>query len=384
MKNFNWQIKTKMYFGKGEIEKLNSLTNKHQRILLVYGKNSIKKYGIYDEVIKQLKGKEVFELAGIDPNPRLESVEEGVRICRENKVDAIVAVGGGSVIDCSKMIGAGFYYEGDDLWQTVINPKIITNSLPLYVVLTLAATGSETNNSAVITNFKTNEKLGSHHEALYPTAAIMDPSYLMTLPKEQVAAGTVDTMSHVFESYFKKEDDCYLVDAFAEEILKCMIKYAPEVLKNPQDYSAQANFMLASSMALNGITELGKSGRWSCHAMGHALSAYYDITHGVSLAIVTPRWMEHILSDKTVDRFYKYGCNVWGLSGDKESVAKEAIKLTYDFFVSLDVPMTLTELGIDSENFINMAERAVRIGGLANAYVSLSVDDVVTIYQNSL
>ncbi len=383
MNNFNWSLKTDIYFGKAEIIKLKDILKEHKNILLVYGSGSIKRNGIYQEVQELLSGFNLYEVNNINPNPLVEDVERGVEVARENDCDCVLAIGGGSVIDCGKAIACGIYYQGSP-WDFIKDSRLITKTLPIYCVLTLAATGSEMNDGAVITNPLTNEKVGLHHQLIIPKAAILDPSYLSSLPAYQTAAGAIDTISHALENYFKKGDDCLLIDSMIEGIVKTVIECAPIVVNNPNNYSAQANLMLASGMALNGLTGLGKSGKWSCHAMGHVLSAFYNVTHGVSLAIVTPRWMEYVLNDQTVEKFNKYGTNVWGLSGEPYQVAEKAISLTKEFFESLNIPMTLKELEITKKDFKAMAEIAVRNGSLDNSIVSLNVEDVVNIFEMCL
>lgn len=383
MDNFIFNAYTKIYFGKGMIENLPEAIHKHgKNVLLVYGGGSIKKNGIYDKAKALLADCNIIELAGVDPNPKIETVREGVELCRKHNVEVILAIGGGSVIDCSKVIGAGYYYDGD-AWDIVADASKITEVLPIVTVLTLAATGSEMNKNAVISNMAINEKLGTASTNMIPQASILDPEYLYTLPARQTAAGTADIMSHVFENYFKKETDTFIQNRLAESLLETCIKYCPIALEEPTNYEARANLMWASTLALNGLVGAGKPGSWTCHPIEHELSAFYDITHGVGLAIVTPRWMRYILSEHTVDKFVQYGKNVWHLQeeADKMAYANKAIDATENFFRSCGLPMTLTELGIDETHFEVMAEKAVRIGGLQNAYVPLNKEDVVNILK---
>lgn len=297
MLNYIHDIPTKLYFGEGQIRHLDEILRPFgTNVLLTYGGGSIKKIGLYDKVTDILNkgGYAVTELSGIEPNPRIESVEEGVRLCKENNIDVILAVGGGSTIDCSKAIATGVYYEGDDLWQMVASRHGVLKALPLVDILTLSATGSEYDGGGVITNLKTNEKLGNMYT--YPSASICDPTYTYSVSKYQTAAGTADIMSHIFEGYFSRTEDSGLSDSIAEGVLKTAIKYLPVALEQPDNYTARANLMAVSSVACSGIPEYGKQGTgWPCHAMEHELSAYYDITHGVGLAILTPRWMRLIL-----------------------------------------------------------------------------------------
>jgi alcohol dehydrogenase YqhD (iron-dependent ADH family) len=381
MDNFRFNAYTEMLFGKGQIAQLpNVLKNSGKNVLLVYGGGSIKKNGIYDDAIELLKDFNITELSGVDPNPRIESVRKGVELCKENEVDVILAIGGGSTIDCSKAIGAAYYYEGD-AWDIVRDASKITKVLPIVAVLTLAGTGSEMNKNAVISNIETNEKLGTASVNMIPKAAILDPEYTYTLPTIQTAAGTADIMSHVFENYFKKDKEAFVQDKFSEGLLQTCIKYCPIALKAPKNYEARANLMWASSMALNGLCGSGKAGAWTCHPIEHELSAFYDITHGVGLAILTPRWMRYILSEDTVDKFVEYAINVWHFekSEDKFELANKAIDATEQFFKACGIPMTLSEIGIDASKFDIMAEKAVKIGGLAHAYVALDEKDVKNI-----
>ncbi len=279
MDNFVFHAYTQMNFGKGQIEKLPELLKAYGRnVLLTYGGGSIKKNGIYDKIYEILKDFNIVELGGIEPNPKIESVELGVKLCKENNIEVILAVGGGSTIDCSKVIGAAYYYNGP-AWDIVKNPGLIEKVMPIVTVLTIAATGSEMNKNAVISNMATNEKIGTASMKMIPQASILDPEYLYSLPAIQTSAGVADIMSHVFESYFKKCEDAFIQDKFSEGILEACIKYCPIALKEPTNYEARANIMWASSMALNGLCGAGKAGSWSCHPIEHELSAFYDITH---------------------------------------------------------------------------------------------------------
>lgn len=386
MDNFIFNAYTKIYFGKGMISNLPEAIHKHgKKVLLVYGGGSIKRSGLYDEVKALLSDCEIIEVSGVDPNPRIETVREGAKLCKEHHIDVILAVGGGSVIDCSKAIGAAYHYEGD-AWDIVTNPEKITEVLPIVTVLTLAATGSEMNKNAVISNPELNEKLGTSSMKMIPQASILDPEYLYTLPAIQTAAGTADIMSHIFENYFKKDEDTFVQNQIAEGLLETCIKYCPIALEEPDNYEARANLMWASTLALNGLVGAGKPGAWTCHPIEHELSAFYDITHGVGLAILTPRWMRYILSDQTVDKFVTYAKNVWHFEemADKFELAHKAIDATEDFFKSCGIPMTLSEVGIDETHLEVMAEKAVRIGGLAYAYVELNQEDVLNILKMCL
>ena len=386
MNNFVFHAPTKMYFGKGQIENLPEILKEYgENVLITYGGGSIKKNGIYDKVCELLKDFNISELSGIEPNPRIGTVRKGIEICRENNIDVILAVGGGSTIDCSKAIGAGVFYEGD-AWDLVKEPQKIGKVLPIVTVLTIAATGSEMNKTAVISNPETNEKLATKAKKMAPRASILDPEYTYTLPAIQTAAGTADIMSHVIENYFKRES-AYLQDQISEGILKTCIKYCKTALQNPTDYEARSNLMWASSLALNGLCGRGKDDEvWSCHPIEHELSAFYDITHGVGLAILTPRWMRYILSEKTVDKFVDYAVNVWEIenSGDKFEVAKKGIDATEKFFAECGIPMNLGKLGIDDSLLEKMSHLVVTHRDLSKAYVPLNEEDVLNILKMCL
>ncbi|MDD6638480.1 MAG: iron-containing alcohol dehydrogenase [Lachnospiraceae bacterium] len=383
MNNFNFCVPTDIRFGRDQIECLPEELKKYgKRVLLVYGGGSIKRTGLYEKIQTLLKEFEIYELSGIEPNPKLSSVRKGVALCKEHKIDVVLAVGGGSCIDASKHIACGAFYEGDP-WDLVLDRSKVTGALPIAVVLTICATGSEMNSGAVISNEETNEKLEINTPLLYPALSICDPTYLYTLPAKQTAAGTVDIMSHVFEQYFQPNDGAYLTDRLAEAVLKTCVHYGPIALKEPENYEARSNLMWSSTVGLNHLLTVGKGGAWSVHPMEHELSAFYDITHGVGLAILTPAWMRYVLSDETVARFAMYARNVWDIEEtDPYRAAQLAIDKTEEFFISLGMPSTLREVGIDHSRFAEMAEEAVRTSGIASrSYVHLAKEDIVKIFE---
>lgn len=385
MNNFRFHAYTDIRFGKGQVECLPELIAPHgQKVLMVYGGGSIRRNGLYDKVKELLKDFTVFELGGVEPNPKITSVRDGVAICKKEKIDVVLAVGGGSTIDASKVIAGGAYYDGDP-WDLVVDGSKIGKVLPVVTVLTLAATGSEMNKNAVISNMETNEKLGTSSHDFIPQASVCDPEYLYTLPAGQTAAGTADIMSHIFEQYFQKETRSFISDRFAESLLQTCIKYCPVALKEPENYEARANLMWASTLALNSLLSAGKGGAWTCHAIEHELSAYYDITHGVGLAIVTPRWMRYILNDATVDKFCEYGRNVWNITEeDKYKCANMAIDATERFFKDCGIPMTLGAIGIDESKIDLMAADTIKYNNLQMAYVALNQEDVANILRACL
>lgn len=386
MKNFVYNIPTKIFFGKGQISQLGeNLKQAADKILLVYGGGSIKRNGLYEQVVKQLKEAEIAweELPGVEPNPRIESVRKGIALCKAHGLQAVLAVGGGSTIDCAKVIASGVCYDGDP-WDLVLDSRKITKALPVAAVLTLAATGSEMDGFAVISDLEKNEKWGTGNDVTKPLFSILDPEYTFSVPAKQTAAGTADIMSHTFENYFTKETGAYLQARFCEGILKTCIQYAPIAMQEPENYEARANLMWASSMAINGICSYGENTAWAVHPMEHELSAFYDITHGVGLAILTPYWMEYVLNENTVWRFVEYGKNVWGLTeGSDMEIAKAAIEKTRTFFVSLGLPQHLSEVGIDETHFDVMAQKAAD-GGLKYGFIPLGEEDVKKIYQMAL
>ncbi|WP_101772837.1 iron-containing alcohol dehydrogenase [Peptostreptococcus faecalis] len=388
MHNFKYNVGTKVLFGEGQIKNIGKeILEYTDRVLLVYGGGSIKKNGIYNDTVNELKENNIkyFELSGIDPNPRIESVREGVKICRENNLGGVLAVGGGSSIDCAKVIAAGVKYDVDP-WELVLDRNLIKVSLPVFSVLTLSATGSEMNGNAVISNIVTNEKYGTYGECLIPKASVLDPTYTYTVSKRQTASGTADIISHTLENYFTNISGGYLQARMAESILKTCFHYGPIAYNNPNNYDARSNLMWASSWAINGLISLGVANKWSVHPMEHELSAFYDVYHGEGLAVLTPHWMKHVLNDDTVDRFVEYGINVWNIDSslDKYEIANSAIEKTRNFFKDeLSMPQTLTELGIGTENIDKMAEKAVR-GKSIKGFVELDKDDVKKIYINAI
>lgn len=388
MENFEFCVGTDILFGKGQLEKLPGVMAQYgKKVLLVYGGGSIKRTGLYDRVKNALKEFEIFDLGGVEPNPRVETVRKGVALCREKGVDVLLAVGGGSTIDCAKAISAAVFYEGD-AWEMVLNAAkgAIGKTLPVCTVLTIAATGSEMDGAAVISNMETKEKLTIMHPNLLPKCSVLEPENTFSVPARQTAAGSADIMSHVMEVYFGAEDT-FLTDRICEAVLKTVIHYAPVAIKEPENYTARANLMWASSLAINGLCNAGKAHDWSCHYIEHELSAYYDITHGVGLAIVTPRWMRYVLSDKTVDKFAAFAVNVWGLDShtEKFALARQGIEKLEQFFRSLDIPMTLGEAGIKDEHFEEMAQHAVDFTGIGSiSYVPLTPEDIVKILRECL
>ncbi len=387
MQNFDYMTPTRLIFGKDAIMNLPDVMRPlGRRVLLTYGGGSIKKLGLYDRVKELLSDFEIYELPGIQPNPKYDpSVLDGVRICKEQQIEVILAVGGGSVLDCSKAISAGAKYDGDP-WDLISYKVKAKSALPIVDILTLAATGSEYDCGGVISRTETNDKVGYIDPLLFPVCSILDPTYTFSVSKKQTAAGCADAMNHVMEQYFTA-DTTLLNDGICEAELRSLMTNARKCLDNPEDYTARAEMMLCCTYGCNGILSLGNSySGWPCHAIEHALSAYYDITHGEGLAIITPRWMHHILSEKTIDRFVKYGVNVFGIDADlpKQEIAEKAIEATYKFFESINIPMHLREVGIDESRIDEMAHHIAVNEGLDKAYVPLSEENIREILIASL
>lgn len=387
MQNFDYMTPTRLIFGRDAIAKLPEvMTQFGKKILLTYGGGSIKKIGLYQKVLEMLKGYDIVELPGIQPNPKYDpSVLDGVRLCKEHNVDVILSVGGGSVLDCSKAIAAGAKYDGDP-WDLISYKVKAKAALPIVDILTLAATGSEYDCGGVISRTETNDKIGYIDPLLFPVVSILDPVYTFTVSKKQTAAGIADAMNHTIEQYFVA-DSTLLNDGFCESMLRSLMTNGRKCLENPEDYTARAEMMLACTYGCNGILALGNSySGWPCHGIEHALSAYYDITHGEGLAIITPRWMRHILSERTMDRFVKYGINVFGIDPTlpKQEIAGQAIDATYEFFESINIPMHLRDVGIDDSRIDEMAHHIAVNEGLDKAYVPLTEQDIKEILLESL
>ncbi len=387
MNSFVYEIPTKVYFGENQLGNLGGELKKFgNRVLLTYGGGSIKKTGLYDRIVAEIKraGLTLFELSGIDPNPRVTSVREGAMLCKRENIDVLLAVGGGSVIDCTKFIGAGAYYDGDP-WDISTGAAECVKCLPIVTVLTLAATGSEMDCGGVITNLETHDKIGRMCPPMLPKVSFLDPTLTYTVGAYQTACGSADIFSHIVECYFAPEQDLQMLDGVMETLMKTVIRYAPVAMKEPENYEARANLMWTSSWAINGFTNGGKRHEWSCHPMEHELSAYYDITHGLGLAILTPRWMRYCLNGKTAKKFAQYGIKVFGINPalPEKQIAEEAIKRTERFlFGSLGLKSRLSDLGIDDRYFDVMSAKASE--GLQYAFVPLGKDDVKYIYKMCL
>lgn len=390
MNDFIFYNPDKVYFGRNQLEHLpDELLKFGKKVLLVYGGGSIKRNGLYDQIIALSKDNDLkfFELSGVEPNPRHTTVNRGAAICREEKIDVILAAGGGSTIDCAKGIAAAALTENGDVWPLVSGGVWVQEALPVVAILTNAATGSEMDAWAVISNMETNEKIGLGGDALIPRAAFENPEYSFTLPAYQTACGAFDIFNHVLDNYYLAGDATFdLALEMQEAVMRTVVKWAPAAMKEPENYEARANLMWASSMALNTVLDAGTVHGCACHAMEHELSAYYDITHGHGLAILTPRWLTYILNETTAPAIYRLGVKVFDVPAGMESIegAKHAIEAVSKFcFETLGLKSTLTELQIDSAHFTDMAHHAC-MGGAITGPMELRPDDVKKIYEMCL
>lgn len=352
MNNFIYENKTKVYFGKGGVKEYLCCVLKHygSNVMLAYGSGSVKKNGVYDEVIEILKaaGKNVTEFSGIMPNPTYAKVQEGARLARENSVDFILAVGGGSVIDCCKIVSAQAKLD-EDIWELETVKKVFpTNFVPMGAIVTASGTGSEMNAGAVITNEDKKIKCGLF--GAQADFAFLDPMYTISVPFKQVISGAFDTLSHAMETYFGKPDGNNISDDISEAVMRSVIKNMRALLKNHDDYEARSELMWASSMAENGILKIGKITDFQAHQIEHQLGAYTDCNHGQGLAVIHPVLYRHIYKDG-VDRFARFAENVWKIagSGTAEETALAGIKALADFIKEVGLPTTFTEMGIPKD-----------------------------------
>ena len=386
MNDFRFYNPVRIHFGKTALSHLpEELTSVGKNILLVYGGGSIKKSGLYDRVRSMLKdaGKEVYELSGVMPNPRTEKVYEGISLCKTRGIEFILAVGGGSVIDCAKAIAVGARTERD-FWETFfVRGEAAEDALPLGTILTIPATGSEMDRSAVVTNWATGEKNGYNSDLIYPKFSILDPTLTYTLPKSQMVNGIVDILSHIWELYFSEPDTESVTDALAEALMRTVISAARVALKDPEDDTARANIMWASSVALCGMLSCGKQSNWASHNIEHPLSAVFDVAHGAGLAVVHPNYMSYYCACAP-QRYARYAVNVWGVdpTGKTElETAREGIQRTREFFREIGAPATLGELGIPESAIDDLARRTDLSGW---AYKEMTREDVKAILRMAL
>jgi len=344
MLNFELYNPTNLIFGKGQIEKLSALVPKGAKILLAYGGGSIFKNGIYDQVIENLKGFDIVEFGGIEPNPHFETLMKAVAVIKEQNIDFILAVGGGSVIDGVKFISAATHFDGNpmEILQKKLLIKDLSKVVPFGTVLTLPATGSEMNSGAVVTIEATQEKLAFGGSALFPKFSICDPTVIQSLPKRQLQNGVVDAYTHVLEQYLTYPHEGYLQDRIAESILQTLIQVGPAVVENPEDYALASNFMWSCTMALNGLIQKGVPSDWATHMIGHELTALYGIDHARTLAVVAPN-LYRVMFETKKGKLAQYGKRIFDLTGTDDEIANEAITKTVEFFHTMGMDTKLSD-----------------------------------------
>lgn len=387
MNNFVWFNPTRILFGRDMHLTVGKETAAYaKKVLLVYGGKSIKANGVYNAVTQSLReaGVEYAELGGVRPNPRLSLVHEGIALCRKENISFILAVGGGSVIDSAKAIAAGVPYDGDvwDFYSTPLQPQKV---LPVGVVLTIPAAGSESSDGSVITKEETLEKRSCCTNLMYPKFAILNPELCYTLPTAQIAAGGTDILAHVMERYFSPNEHTDLSDRLCEATMRALIHNLPLVLANRTNYDYWAELVWTGNVAHNGLLGKGRADDWASHNIEHELSAIYDIAHGAGLAIVFPAWMKYVWTEHP-QRFVGFAKEVFGIDPtDKsdETVIRLGIRALEDFYRSLGLPVTLTEAGIDDSQFEVMAQKAV-VNGALGSFKKLEKQDVIEILKLAL
>jgi len=377
---------TKLYFGQGQISQLSTEIGT-KKVLVVYGGGSIKQNGVYEDVMEELKKAQatIFELPGVEQNPRLTTVHRGVEICKSQEIDILLAVGGGSVIDCTKAIAIGAKYDGD-VWDLITRKAPIESALPIGTVLTLAATGSEMNPISVISNWETKDKLGWGSPLVFPRFSILDPTYTFSVSRKQTVYGIVDSMSHALEHYFHRTKNTPMIDGFIESLLRTAIETGPKLLKDLSSYDYRETMMYISTTAFNETLSNGTDGGdWATHRIEHAISAVYDIPHGGGLSILFPNWLEHVLEEDP-SRAKMLAMNVFGISSEGKSdleVARDGAKALRTFWDSLDAPNRLSDYDIDDTDIELIIDKTFIKPGVG-VYKELDRESVKDILIRSL
>ncbi|MDO4331289.1 MAG: iron-containing alcohol dehydrogenase [Eubacteriales bacterium] len=386
MNNFIFENATKVYFGKGCVKEYLACLSGHygQTVMLAYGGGSVKKNGVYEEVTACLQkaGQTIVEFSGIGANPTYEKVMEGARLARENKVDLILAVGGGSVMDCCKAVSMAAVYDGDvwkDFWAS---PGVIDfEPLPLGAIVTAAGTGSEMNGGAVITNEKLKIKTGRDYPKCNARFALMDPTYTYSVPKKQMVSGGFDILSHIMETYFSEPDEDNVSDDISEALMRGVIRDLRAAIQNPEDYTARSNLMWESTMAENRIIKLGKRMDFECHQMEHQLGAYTNCNHGAGLAVLHPVYYRHIYRDG-LEKFQKFAVNVWGISPEDktgEELARAGVETLADFIKEIGLPTTLRELGVNESTDLKAIADSCNLA--PGSYKKMTCEEILKIFQ---
>lgn len=383
MYNFEFQNPVKLIFGKGSIARIAEEIPAQSKIMLTFGGGSVKRNGVYDQVIKALEGRNVVEFWGIEPNPKYETLVEAIALARREGVDFLLAVGGGSVIDGTKFIAAAIPYEGEP-WDIITRNDIVRKAVPLATVLTLPATGSEMNNGAVISRRTTHEKFPFHSDLVFPSFSVLDPCVTFSLPKKMIAAGLADTFVHVMEQYMTYPVDARVMDRWAEGLLQTVMEISPAAMGDNPDYDTMANFMLCATMGLNGFIAMGVPQDWATHMIGHELTALHEITHGVTLAIVLPQLLRVMRQDKH-DKLLQYATRVLGITeGDDEARIDEAIRRTEEFFHSLGIATRLSDYGVGQDTVDEIVRRFTERGAVWGERHDVTPDKVRKILEMAL
>lgn len=387
MENFTYYNPARILFGRNtEAQVGREMKRLGSRVLLVYGGGSIKRSGLYDTVVRSLtdEGLSYVELPGVKPNPRLALVREGIRLCREHQVDAILAVGGGSTIDTAKAVAFGVPYEGD-VWDFFEGKAEIRDALPIGVVLTIPAAGSESSDSCVITKEEGLLKRSAASERMIPRFAILNPAFTCTLPAYQTACGATDILAHLMERYFTQTAHVDFTDRLLEAAMRTIINYTPMALEHPDNYDIRAELMWAGTVAHNNLLDTGRIADWASHGIEHELSALYDIAHGAGLAMVFPAWMKYVCH-AGMSRFVQFAVRVFDVDlafGEPEQIVAQGIRRLEAYLQSIGLPIRLSEAGIDDSRFREMAEKATR-SGPAGHFQELYAQDVENIYRLAL
>lgn len=384
MYNFEYQNPVKIIFGKGEIKKAGANIPEGSKILLTYGGGSIFKNEIYDQVIESIKGFEVIEFGGIEPNPHFETLMKAVEVVKKENITFLLSVGGGSVLDGTKFIAAAALYTKSDPWHILSRQAPVKNALPIGAVLTLPATGSEMNGNAVVTKIETTEKLSFTSPKVMPQFSILDPEVIFSLPEKQVANGVVDAFVHVIEQYLTFPVNSPIQDRFAESILKTLVEEGPKVLADRTDYEAAANFMWSATMALNGLIGVGVPQDWATHMIGHELTAYHGIDHARTLAIVLPGVM-HLKRNQKKDKILQLGERVWGItSGTTDERIDQTIQKTVEFFESVGLPTKLPDYGVSTSTVDTICDRFLKRGFKIGEKADVGPEEIRLILENRM
>lgn len=389
MKNFEYYNPAQIIFGKGMEETVGTHVKKHaKKVLLHYGGGSIKKSGLYDKVIESLRAQNVefTELGGVQPNPRLSLVRRGIELCKKENVDFILAVGGGSTIDSAKAIAAGVLSK-EDIWYYFEHPEVeVEDALPIGVVLTIPAAGSESSSGSVVTNDETDMKRDFGSSKIIPKFAIMNPELTYTMPAYQIACGCSDILAHMMERYFTNVESVDITDRLIEGAIRSILNYGPKALAHPDDYDIRSEVMLTGTLAHNGILNMGRIGDWASHNIEHELSGEYDIAHGAGLAIVFPAWMKYVYKEN-IDKFVQFAIRVFDVDlsyHNKEDIVMEMISRLEKWYQSIDMPIRLSDVNIDDDKLKEMADKCLIGRKKVGNFKPLNANDVYEIYKLAL